>query len=42
VNTNCDELYFALINKSSMATGRAPNGFAMDDLLADVKARQAA
>jgi hypothetical protein len=42
VDANCDELYFALIDKSKLATGRAPNGFAMDDLIADVKARQAA
>ena len=42
VDVNCDELYFVLVDKSCLATGRAPNGFAMDDLLADVKARQAA
>jgi hypothetical protein len=42
VEANCDELYFALIDKSCLATGRAPNGFAFDQLLVDVRARQAA
>ena len=42
VDANCDELYLAIIDKSQLATGRAPNGFDFAQLLADVKARQAA
>lgn len=37
----CDERWMALLDKWKMRTGRAPNGFAFDDLLADAAARSA-
>ena len=35
----CDEMWLVLVDKWVDASGRAPNGFAYEDLLADVKAR---
>ncbi|CAB4131389.1 hypothetical protein UFOVP276_185 [uncultured Caudovirales phage] len=35
----CDEMWVALVDSWQLTTGRAPNGFAYGDLLADVKAR---
>jgi hypothetical protein len=38
----CEEMWMVLVDKWQMATGRAPNGFAFSDLLADAAARAAA
>ena len=38
----CDERWMVLVDKWQMRTGRAPNGFAFKDLLADVAVRAAA
>jgi hypothetical protein len=35
----CDERWMVLVDKWQMATGRAPNGFAFNDLMSDVKTR---
>ena len=35
----CSELYLPMVREWRLGTGRAPNGFAWDDLLADVRAR---
>jgi hypothetical protein len=35
----CDEMWLVLVDKWQSGTGRAPNGFAYQDLLSDVKAR---
>jgi len=37
----CDERWICIVDAWKMATGRAPNGFAWDDLMADVRARTA-
>lgn len=41
-NQCCDERWMVLVDKWQAATGRAPNGFAFEDLLADVAARASA
>jgi hypothetical protein len=38
----CEEMWMVLVDRWKMATGRAPNGFAFDDLLADAAVRAAA
>jgi hypothetical protein len=38
----CNELYLGVLDISRLATGRIPAGFAWNDFLADVQARQAA
>ena len=37
----CEEMWIVLVDKWKMRDGRAPNGFAFDDLMSDVKARAA-
>jgi hypothetical protein len=37
----CFDLHFVVLDIAKIATGRAPNGFAFDDLLADTRARAA-
>lgn len=37
----CDELWIVFVDAWRMNTGRAPNGFAWEDLMADVRARTA-
>ena len=37
----CDERWMVIVDKWKMASGKAPNGFAFDDLLSDVAARTA-
>jgi hypothetical protein len=38
----CDERWLVLVDKWKMPSGISPNGFAFDQLMADVKARSAA
>jgi len=38
-NQCCDEMWVVIVDAWQLTTGRAPNGFAYGDLLADVKAR---
>jgi hypothetical protein len=42
INACCDELWLAVIDASQLATGRVPAGFAWQDFLNDVAARQTA
>jgi hypothetical protein len=41
-NQCCDERWMVLVDKWRLTTGRAPNGFAFDQLLSDVAVRAAA
>jgi len=42
VKACCDELWIAVVDATNLANGRVPAGFAWNDFLADVQARQAA